>query len=547
MAASACKDEVPTGGAASAPSDGKSADGKAGAFDATAKPATPLDPPSTAEAIVGDAVVRSGAKLYFAPTGDVGFELPPLSAAPGMPVHVVGEEGGRLVVETLAREPAEPHCAATLDGIADFRLRFHLAKDDLSPVLTADLEHAFADGTKLRLARGVPIPAGASEIVVRGTKVRVPVPAERIGRSYKPGASFPEDGAEGVLPQMDGQALTYDGQTLVEDGLYTGNRGSLQRYATTERASDALVTVRNACLEVTALVSLDRLRAPAPKSGLYAMKGPRDAIPEMARNFDPDAMARDAGILGLLAQSESDEDVWGGLTGTEIGEAYGKGGLGLVGTGRGATIHRVKVGAAISWSDGRPAGQVGTHHDFPSAPRDEGGRKCFDVPLLSGQPASLVLCFAPVDVEETADTGEGTIGLGNVGLIGKADVGTGFSYGTVTGSRSGKVPSVRQAAAEVKGSLDKDIIRRIVRAHINEVRYCYNQGLLKDPTLSGRVKITFTIGSAGSVTDATLDESTVSDATVGTCIAKAIKRWKFPKPDGGGNVVVTYPFLLEPG
>src|SRR5690606_24776693 len=87
------------------------------------------------------------------------------------------------------------------------------------------------------------------------------------------------------------------------------------------------------------------------KSGLYAMKGPKDAVPMMARNFDPDMAARQAGILGVMsAQSghflaspyggafavgNDDADVWGGLTGTEIGEAYGVGGLGLVGTGRG--------------------------------------------------------------------------------------------------------------------------------------------------------------------------------------------------------------------
>ncbi len=46
------------------------------------------------------------------------------------------------------------------------------------------------------------------------------------------------------------------------------------------------------------------------KHGLYAMKGSSPA-------------------------SGPDEDVWGGLTGSEIGEAYGVGGLGMVGTGRG--------------------------------------------------------------------------------------------------------------------------------------------------------------------------------------------------------------------
>ncbi len=50
------------------------------------KGAKPVEPP-----IIGDAVVRAGARLFFAPTGDAGFELPTLAKARGMAVHVVGE------------------------------------------------------------------------------------------------------------------------------------------------------------------------------------------------------------------------------------------------------------------------------------------------------------------------------------------------------------------------------------------------------------------------------------------------------------------------
>ena len=87
------------------------------------------------------------------------------------------------------------------------------------------------------------------------------------------------------------------------------------------------------------------------KTGLYAMKGPNNAVPQMAQNFDPNMAAQNAGILGVMQQNSGqflaspyggaysvgndDEDVWGGLTGSEVGEAYGVGGLGLVGTGRG--------------------------------------------------------------------------------------------------------------------------------------------------------------------------------------------------------------------
>ena len=97
------------------------------------------------------------------------------------------------------------------------------------------------------------------------------------------------------------------------------------------------------------------------------------------------------------------------------------------------------------------------------------------------------------------------------------------------------------------GTLDKDIIRRIVRAHINEVRYCYNQALARDPNAKGRVSVQFTIAGNGKVASATLQDSTLADSDAAQCIAGAVRRWTFPKPEGGGSVVVTYPFVLEPG
>jgi len=104
---------------------------------------------------------------------------------------------------------------------------------------------------------------------------------------------------------------------------------------------------------------------------------------------------------------------------------------------------------------------------------------------------------------------------------------------------------VRQAKADVWGALDKEVIRRVVRAHINEVRHCYNQGLAVDPNLKGRVVIEFLIGPVGVVTFVHVKENLV-DATVGECVAQAVKRWAFPKPTGS-SVQVTYPFVFEPG
>lgn len=107
-----------------------------------------------------------------------------------------------------------------------------------------------------------------------------------------------------------------------------------------------------------------------------------------------------------------------------------------------------------------------------------------------------------------------------------------------------RTPTVRHAEATV-GPLDKDVVRRIVRAHINEVRHCYNQGLAKNPDLAGRVAVQFTIATTGRVSEAEIASSTLDDEDVGSCIVEAVKRWKFPKPDD--DVAVTYPFVLDPG
>ena len=106
---------------------------------------------------------------------------------------------------------------------------------------------------------------------------------------------------------------------------------------------------------------------------------------------------------------------------------------------------------------------------------------------------------------------------------------------------------VRQAKAEVVGSLDKDIIRRIVRAHINEVRSCYNAALTKDPNVAGKVSIEWTIGADGKVASASVLTNTTNDEPLGQCIAKAVKKWTFPQTPGGGTIKVTYPFDLSPG
>lgn len=106
------------------------------------------------------------------------------------------------------------------------------------------------------------------------------------------------------------------------------------------------------------------------------------------------------------------------------------------------------------------------------------------------------------------------------------------------------IPEVRQLTATIDGPLDKEIVRRIVRAHVNEVRYCYSQGLTRNPNLAGKLELEFTVLDDGKVGTAVVRSSTLADPQVGHCTAAAARRWTFPRPEK--VVKVIYPFELAP-
>jgi metallo-beta-lactamase class B len=97
----------------------------------------------------------------------------------------------------------------------------------------------------------------------------------------------------------------------------------------------------------------------------------------------------------------------------------------------------------------------------------------------------------------------------------------------------------------VRGNLDKEIIRRIIRSHIQQVKDCYEQELTTKPTLGGRIMVQFTIAASGQVIASVLLSSTMGNGRVETCTVQAVRHWQFPKPRGG-IVIVSYPFVLTP-
>ena len=101
-----------------------------------------------------------------------------------------------------------------------------------------------------------------------------------------------------------------------------------------------------------------------------------------------------------------------------------------------------------------------------------------------------------------------------------------------------------EAEPRVTGSLDKELIRGVIRDHLSQVRYCYEKALVRSPGLFGKVNTVWTIGADGRVRDAKVDSTTMAHPEVSSCITSKILTWSFPRPRGGGTVVVRYPFIF---
>lgn len=88
--------------------------------------------------------------------------------------------------------------------------------------------------------------------------------------------------------------------------------------------------------------------------------------------------------------------------------------------------------------------------------------------------------------------------------------------------------------------LDRDAIRKVIRANISQVRTCYERELKARPALAGTTNVSFTIAPDGAVTSAT---GGGFDPEVDACVAGAVKALKFPA--GQAETNVNYPFTFK--
>ncbi len=145
-------------------------------------------------------------------------------------------------------------------------------------------------------------------------------------------------------------------------------------------------------------------------------------------------------------------------------------------------------------------------------------------------------------------SGGGGSGFGHIHRMGTIDTGGGTGTKASLGGK-GKAKakvSITKGAPSVGNFCKQADILRVVNARQSGIQYCYEKELARNPELNGKVTLKWRIGLDGKVMKVWLDNSSLKNDTVTSCMVRSIERWTFTKPDGG-ICEIAFPFVFNAG
>lgn len=147
---------------------------------------------------------------------------------------------------------------------------------------------------------------------------------------------------------------------------------------------------------------------------------------------------------------------------------------------------------------------------------------------------------------ETGMGGKGTatVGIAGVNTRGRGGGVKGYGTGGIGGKRNATIIA-GDGAATFTGSIDREAVRRVVKAGSKQLKACFERGLNRDPSLYGKVVIQWTIVAGGKAIKAKVKSSTMNAPKVERCMVNRLRTWKFPEPPVGTAADISYPFVFS--
>ncbi|RYZ76445.1 MAG: AgmX/PglI C-terminal domain-containing protein, partial [Proteobacteria bacterium] len=150
----------------------------------------------------------------------------------------------------------------------------------------------------------------------------------------------------------------------------------------------------------------------------------------------------------------------------------------------------------------------------------------------------------------TKDTGAGGTGKaltgiqGGIGTSGRGSGNSGYGTGGL-GNKAGTKITTGGQGESFSGTIDREAIRRVIKANERTIRTCYERQLNRNPDLFGKLVLGWDIADGGRVSGVRVVSNELGNAEVANCILDRLKTWKFPDPPAGQVVEVAYPFFFS--
>ncbi len=113
--------------------------------------------------------------------------------------------------------------------------------------------------------------------------------------------------------------------------------------------------------------------------------------------------------------------------------------------------------------------------------------------------------------------------------------------------QSGSKDVVSSEKKNPRGGLtSKEIVTVINNIQVlTTLRKCYEAVLETYPEFTSNITVSFKIAADGRTKEVNISRITQRQPSLETCIVETIKPLVFPKPRGGSDVTVNYPFVFE--
>ena len=95
----------------------------------------------------------------------------------------------------------------------------------------------------------------------------------------------------------------------------------------------------------------------------------------------------------------------------------------------------------------------------------------------------------------------------------------------------------KKGVVAATGKIDAKAVNIYINNHFGQVKACYERRLKINSLLEGKLDLNIGISTSGKVSTVTVNNDTVRDAEMLSCVKTVIRGWEFSKPEGGRVVI----------